>query len=205
MKWKLSTLLFINTAIFSANAISYPCLTLPKGWYLEANYGETRASHKDYPTVYTDDNTGPGWSGAAGYKFMPYFGVEGGYTRYAPNRLKSPDKTVAKDNHYAVDIAAKGFFPLASTGLELFGKLGVAKIYSDIGVTDAANAAAYGMTFNTRDQSSTGLYTGGGVDYSFSPSWAVNAQWEKAFGNDTTGNLELLSFGITFILDPAVV
>ena len=175
----------------------------PAGWYVEGNIGESKATSKSYPGVSSKKNTGKGWNVNIGYKFMPYLGLEAGFARYAPTRLNSPQQTVARDSHTAYDIAGKAILPIACSGLELFAKLGVAKIRSQIGVIDAYGASIYGLTFNTSSQSSVGLYAGGGAEYSFSPNIAANVQWNIAKGNSKTGNLQLLTAGLSYILDPA--
>jgi opacity protein-like surface antigen len=177
-------------------------MPLPVGWYLEGNIGFSKATSKSYPGVSSVKNTGKGWGLNVGYKFTPYLGLEAGFARYAPTRLNSPIQTVARDSHTSYDIAGKGILPVACSGLELFAKLGVARINSQIGVIDSSGASAYGLAFNTSAQSSTGLYAGVGADYSFTPSMAANVQWSVAKGNSKTGNLQLLSVGLSYIIDP---
>lgn len=188
------------TAMTVANAV----MPLPTGWYVEGNIGMSKATGKDYPGVSSTKNTGKGWSVNAGYKFMPYLGLEAGYARYAPTRLNSPTETVARDNHTSIDVAAKGMIPFGCSGFELFGKLGVARINSQIGVIDNNGAAAAGLTFNTSAQSATGLFAGGGAEYAFTPNILGNVQWEYIKGNSKTGNLQVLTAGVAYIIDPAV-
>lgn len=179
--------------------------SLPAGWYLEGNIGQSKATGKIYPGVSVIKNTGKGWGVNVGYKFMPYVGLEAGFIRYAATRLNSPVQTVARDSHTAYDIAAKGILPFGCSGLELFGKVGVARINSQIGVIDSAGAAAYGLTFDTSAQTATGLFLGLGISYSVAPNIAINAQWDGARGNSKTGNFQLLTVGISYILDPTFV
>lgn len=189
--------------LFAAVIQTRADVSLPAGWYIEGNIGESKATSKTYPGVSSKKNTGKGWNVNVGYKFMPYLGLEAGFARYAPTRLNSPLETVARDSHTAYDVAGKAILPIACSGLELFAKLGVARIHSQVGVIDANGAAVYGLTFNTSSQSSTGLYAGGGAEYSFSPNIAANVQWNIAKGNSKTGNLQLLTAGLSYILDPA--
>lgn len=177
----------------------------PAGWYLEGNIGQSKSMNKVYPGVSLIKNTGRGWDVNVGYKFMPYVGLEAGFIRYAPTRLNSPVQTVARDSHTAYDIAAKGILPFGCSGLELFAKAGVVRINSQIGVIDSDGAAAYGLTFNTSGQTSTGLYVGGGLAYSFAPNVAVNVQWDRGKGNSKTGTFQLITAGISYILDPAFI
>ncbi len=197
---KIVSALSLLSVMTAANA----AMPLPAGWYLEGNLGMSKATSKSYPGVSSMKNTGKGWSINVGYKFMPFFGLEAGYARYAPTRLNSPLETVARDSHTSIDVAAKGILPFGCSGFELFAKAGVARINSQIGVIDANGASTYGLTFNTSAQSSTGLFAGAGAQYSFTPNIAANVQWVIAKGNSKTGNLQLLTAGLAYIIDPAV-
>ena len=190
-------------SLFSTMTCAIAVASLPAGFYVEGNMGQSKSMGKAYPSVSLIKNTGKAGSINAGYKFLPYFGLEAGFTRYAATRLNSPVQTVARDSHTSIDVAGKVILPIECSGLELFAKAGIARIYSQIGVIDSAGAAAYDMTFNTSAQTSTGLFIGGGAQYYFTPNVAVNVQWERAKGNSKTGNLQLLSAGISYMLDPA--
>lgn len=200
--------LFLKTTcaltLLSAMTVAQAVMSIPAGWYLEGNIGMSKATNKSYPGVSSTQNTGKGWSANVGYKFMPYFGLEAGYARYAPTRLNSPTETVARDSHTSIDVAAKGILPFGCSGFELFAKLGVARINSQIGVIDSNGAAAAGLTFDTSGQSATGLFAGIGAQYSFTPSISANIQWDTAKGNSKTGNLQVLTAGLAYIIDPAV-
>lgn len=191
--------------IFNFVSPAWAVCSLPSGFYLEYNWGATRSMGKTYPGVSTIVNTGTGWNGTFGYKIMPYVAVEGGYTRYADARLENSEgTTAARDHHYAVDVAAKGIFPVMKTGLEVFAKAGVARIVSSIGSVDTAASAVDGLTFDTNSHSAMGLYIGGGVNYAFTKSLAMNTQYERANGNSSTGNMDLVSVGLSFTLDPTL-
>lgn len=200
---KITCLLISAGAMLIGATQAMADVSLPAGWYVEGNIGESKATSKTYPGVSSMKNTGKGWNINVGYKFIPYLGLEAGFSRYAPTRLNSPLETVARDSHTSYDIAGKAILPIACSGLELFAKLGVAKTHSQVGVIDANGASTYGLTFNTSSQSSTGLYAGGGAEYSFSPNIAANVQWNIAKGNNKTGNLQLLTAGLSYTLDPA--
>ncbi len=202
---KKKTLLKTASALslFGMVTLAYAAMPVPTGWYLEGNIGGSKATSKSYPGVSSMKNTGKGWGINVGYKFIPYLGLEAGFARYAPTRLNSPVETVARDSHTSYDIAGKAILPIACSGVDLFAKVGVARINSQIGVIDGVGAANYGLTFNTSSQSATGLYAGAGGDYYFTPNIAANVQWSVAKGNSKTGNLQLLTAGLSYIFDPA--
>lgn len=200
----LSTIVSLVSFSLLSPVWAAPC-SLPKGFYLEYNWGATRSWGKSYPGVSNVENTGTGWNGTLGYKIMPYLAVEGGYTRYADARLENSEgTTAARDHHYAVDVAVKGIFPVLKTGIEVFAKAGVDRIVSTIGSVDPAASAVDGLTFDTESHSGTGLYLGGGVDYAITKSFLINTQYAHASGNSSTGNMDLISIGLSFILDSAV-
>jgi len=160
---------------------------------------------KTYPGVTTIVNSGTGWNGTLGYKFIPYIAVEGGYTRYGDARLEnSAGTTAARDHHYGVDVAIKGIFPVMTTGIELFAKAGVDRLVSQIGSVNAAASAIDGITFDTNAHSAMGLYLGGGVDFAITKSFLVNAEFTRANGNSSTGNMNLVSIGLSFLIDSSL-
>lgn len=170
--------------------------SLPMGWYLAANAGSTNTSNVSYPGSVS--NSGTGINGDLGYKFMPYFAMEFGYTYYANTTIKNGAGTKAGTvKNYSYDIAGKGIWPIMDTGFELFGKLGAARVSASTSINN--QAAADGLGLGSASRSATGAYFGGGASYYVMPELAVDAQWMRAEGNNQTGNLDLVSAGIEFI------
>jgi hypothetical protein len=199
---KISTLIAVSALASSIATSALAALPLPYGWYLEGNLGVSKQSNRNYGAGTSYKNQGMAGSVVGGFKFMPYFGVEAAYTRYADTNIKdSAGNTVAKDRLYSYDIAGKGILPIAESGFSLFAKLGIVRASSTIRVTDSTQATADGLSFNTKQRFATGLYMGLGGDYAFLPNLAVNAQWARARGSSsTTGYLDLYSLGLTWLL-----
>lgn len=174
------------------------CLgSLPTGWYVEGNAGQSRVSGVSNSNG--SNTTGMGWNANAGYKFTPYFGLEGGYTSYATNNLKSNGVRYAKNTFRSWDIAMKGIFPVPSTGIELFAKAGAAQIQSNLTISNKALAAANNVSKSNTKK--VGVYLGAGADLFFFPNFGVNVQWARAKGNsNNTGTLDLYSVGIDIML-----
>ncbi|OAI48972.1 hypothetical protein AYO45_03795 [Gammaproteobacteria bacterium SCGC AG-212-F23] len=194
----LASTLMICSAATSAFAT---CAPLAKGWYVEGLGGSTNTFGKSYPQINSVKRTGFGWGLNAGYKFIPYFGLEVGYIHPASTLLRAPiGGTNARDNHYAYDVAGKAMMPLGATGAEVFAKLGISRVSSKIGSVDANAAAQNHFTFNTTNQNSTGVFGGVGVGYSFMPPLQANLQWERSNGNSSTGSIDFYAFGISYIL-----
>jgi hypothetical protein len=171
-------------------------MSLPNGWYLEADLGSSTLSSINYPGSVS--STGVGYNANLGYKFMPYVGVEGGYTGYANSTIKNSVGTKAAiAKHYSYDLAARGILPFSNSGFEAFAKLGVQRLASSLTTQNAA--AAVGLGLSGSSHSTTGLYLGVGVQYYFMPELAISAQWMRAQGDNSTGTSTLLSGGLSFI------
>jgi hypothetical protein len=166
----------------------------PQGWYIEGNTGYSTVSSKSYdaPNV---RRSGVGWNINLGYKLTTFFSAEAGYTHYFPTRIYNGPK-LGQDNHYAYDLSAKATLPISDSSVEAFGKLGVARVHSDVVISNAGLAS--GLSLNPGAQNVTGLYMALGLAYYFAPSIAVNAQWARAHGNNQTGDLNLYGAGLAY-------
>ncbi len=173
-------------------------MSVPYGWYLEGNAGSSHLSNISFP----GSSSSSGWGGNAnlGYKFMPYFAMEVGYTQYANSSIKDNNGTKAASvKHYSYDLAGRGILPIAASGFELFAKLGVQRIDSKYSIQDANAAQQLGIS--SSQHNTTGLYLGAGGQYYVMPELAINTQWQRAKGNSNTGTEDLYSVGFSFILD----
>ena len=173
-------------------------MSAPYGWYLEGNAGSSHLSKVSYPG--STSSSGIGGNANIGYKFMPFFGMEAGYTQYANSSIDDSSGTKAASiKHYTYDLAARGILPIATSGFELFAKLGIQRIASTTTIKNNGAASALGLASGT--STSTGGYVGAGAQYYFIPELAANVQWQRAMGNSTTGTEDLLSGGVSFIFD----
>lgn len=183
-------------------AIATPALAImsaPFGWYLEGNAGSTSLTKKSYPG--SSSTSGIGGNANVGYKFMPYFAAEIGYSLYANTSVtdNSTNTKAGSDRHYSYDFAFKGIVPVTNSGLEFFAKLGIDQVRSSSSVDNATAASNIGWASSSH--SATGLYWGGGAQYYFIPEMAANVQWQQATGSSSTGNVALISAGLSFIFD----
>ncbi len=163
----------------------------PNGWYAEANLGQSRSHVSNDASIASHSQNGFGWNILAGYKFIPYVGVEMGYTNYADSNVTFVDSSTGHLSFYSYDIAAKGILPLQDSGFDLFAKLGVAHSH-----VSASNSSTY--SFSKSHGSATNAFYGVGVDYNLTSNVAANIQWQRARGNSNTGSLDLASAGMTF-------
>lgn len=186
---------------FSVAAPALAVMSLPMGWYLEGNLGGTKINNKTYPANSSHSTSGSlAWNGNLGYKFMPYFAAEAGYTRYSDIKIKNgAGNNAATETHYSYDLAFKGILPAADTGLEIFAKIGAARISDHTSIQDANAAASIGL--GSSSHTSTGLYYGGGLQYYLMPELALEVQWERAHGSSNTGSMDMFGGGASFIFD----
>ncbi len=198
---KKITLIMMSVAACSMTTLAMGVASIPMGWYLEGNLGASRISSVSYAPNTTISSSGLAWNINGGYKFMPYFAAEIGYTSYANATINFNGTKVGKDQAQSYDLAGKAIIPIQDTGGEVFAKLGVARAKAHVTVSNASLLAASGETLNTGQHNSTDVYFGLGADYAFMPNTAVNLQWNRVAGNNSTGNLDLLSLGLTYLFD----
>lgn len=196
IKFLALTLASITVYGITFSALASP--SVPDGWYVEGNLGSSRANNVDYGSNTSANSSGFGWNVNGGYKFLPYFGAEAGYTQYAQNDVTSSGIKVANVSHYSYDLAGRAILPVGDYGFELFGKLGVARAHSHV----ANSASVPGVVVSyTGTNNNTCAYFGLGADYNFIPSLAAVVQWNRARASNSIGNLDLYSIGLQYIFD----
>jgi hypothetical protein len=182
------------THVNSANA----AMTVPFGWYVGTNQGVSRAYNKYYPGG-SIQRTGYGFSIDGGYRINLFLAGEIGYSHFAATNINnSAGNQAASDSHYSFDLAGKLILPIGNTGAELYGKLGVARVKSNLGV-NAANAAVNHLAFTAGSSCATGVYAAAGAEYSITSHFLANLQWARSQGNRYTGNMNLSSLGLAYI------
>lgn len=178
---------------------TFAVASLPCGWYAEGNVGSVTVSDVSYGDDTSAKVSGVGWNVNGGYKFMPFFGIDLGYTRYTNGNISIDGVNFAQVNsRYSYQLAGKGILPLCDTGVELFAKLGIARLVTSLETTDS-DIADVVPNYSSGSRLSTGAYFGAGAGYNFTPSLAANIQWSRAAGNNNTGRIDLLSVGMSFI------
>lgn len=186
----ISTIVSLIVLMQTAQAAFPP----PQGWYIEGNGGFSTVTSKSYnaPNV---RRSGTGWNLNVGYKLTTFFSAEAGYTHYFPTRIYNGPK-LGQDKHYSYDLSAKATLPISDYSVAAFGKLGVARVHSDVQITNQSLAS--GLNLNPGAHNITGLYMALGLEYYFAPSMAINLQWARAHGNGQTGDLNLYGGGISY-------
>lgn len=187
-------LLLLATLTIAA-PLAHAAFPPPQGWYIEGNGGYSYISSKTY-NVSNVRRSGSGWNVDLGYKLTTFFALEGGYTHYFPTRLYNNGPKVGNDNHYSYDLAAKAILPISDSSVEAFGKLGAARVSSNVQANNAQVASEINLATGTKNV--TGLYMALGLEWYFAPNIATNIQWARAHGTSQTGDLNLYSAGLSY-------
>lgn len=184
-------------SIFTTTAMA--SLGLERGWYVEGNVGYANINNTDFGNNTKIDSSNWGYNLNVGYKFIPYFALELGYTRYSTSDIDFNNTMVAKYTPNAWDLTTKAILPIQNSGFNLYAKLGVARISAKMSIYDqnVINANHLNITEGTTD--ATGLYYGVGGEYFMWPSTAIHVAWVEAIGTSETGNMALTSIGISHI------
>ncbi len=196
---------FILLAAASAMTVSlgFAAVPIPCGWYLEGNVGPSSATNFNFGNGSRTSSSGVGFNINAGYKMMPFFAAEVGYTQYKKVNVQIANETVATDQPTSYDIAAKGILPFVDSSVEIFAKVGVAQLNSKLSVKDAddfvggISPVASTAISNRGTKHTTGWYLGLGGDYSYTPCIPIILQWQRA--GSSNGDLNLYSLGIAYI------
>jgi opacity protein-like surface antigen len=175
--------------------VAYADMSMPFGWYLEPNVGIAKVSQHPYQGSVS--SSGRGLNLNVGYKFMPFFAAELGYTRYPDVSIRNSIAKAAVDKYTSLDLAAKGILPLNQTGVEAFAKIGIQRLMSKMSITDTVQAAV--LNVNGGSNNATGIYYGLGAQYNLMPEFAVVVQWERAKGKSSTGAMDLYSAGVSYL------
>ena len=189
------------------------------GWYAGASVGQTRVDLDDAaldrtltsngiahsPLSVNDTDTG--WKVYMGYRFLPYFALEGAYAALgevsAETTITSflgipvPAQTLSAkvEVNDTLYFAAVGIVPLGDR-FAIFGKVGFYSAEADLTVCGGAGCVSQ----TERDENR--MY-GLGIDLFFTRQWGMRAEWERFtnVGSDQTGgkgDVDLISVGVIY-------
>ena len=181
------------------------------GWYLGANLGQSRARIDDpgigkallgsgyTPTGIDDRTKSTGGKLFGGYRFSPYFALEGGYFNlghFGYTAALLPAGTLDGTLKYqGLNLDAVGFLPLGGN-FSLFARAGVT--YGQ--AKDAFTGTGSVVLLNPDPrQSAFGGKAGGGLQYDVNRHIALRAEVERYRMQDAIGNrgdLDLASLGV---------
>ena len=153
------------------------------GPYIGGSATQSRFDTDNFELSDVDDED-TGWKAFVGWRFAPFFAVEGGYTDFGQSDATAdqlPDDFRLKVK--GASVFGVGIIPIGP--VELFGKAGGARlkvngIYGDDRFRDSETNFAYGA----------------GVSLAFG-NVGVRAEYEN-FDADDAGHLDLISLGLTY-------
>lgn len=145
----------------------------------------------------TPKNTGLGARLYVGYSGNQYIGGELGWTYYAPSTYDtgvspSCDNSSIREN--AVDLVAKGTFPIQKFGL--FGKAGVA--LANINMSGRLTNDTLDSCASTQSSTSVRPVIGIGASYDLTQNWIADLTWSRIVGGGDMKNADLIAIGISY-------
>lgn len=181
------------------------------GFYLGAQGGATNTHNKDklvqtgtIPATVLATPSGGGFGGRffMGANMSQYAAIEAGITHYGtttynPSITVLCSKPTVKEN--AFDLVGKGMLPFANSGLDVFGKAGVAVI--SVGQSGSLRSLPSSNPCSSSSSNTTAVRPTGtlGVSYDITPSWVADVSWSRVFsGGGTVQNLDFLALGISY-------
>lgn len=213
MKKHILAVVLMGTVVVAPAAVA-----ADMGWYLGANAGQSRfdASSGDLDSTWRSlgftasssvDDTDTGFKLFAGYKFMKYFAVEGGYVdlgklTFSSNITAAPagysTGSVSGDikTKNGVFIDAVGIVPVTDA-FSVFGRLGAYSIKAEFHASGPAGSV---------DQNETGsdVHYGIGAGYNFTKNIGARLEWERFrnVGDESKtgeGDVDLWSVGLAYM------
>ena len=170
---KLGILLFVLTMSIGASLAGGPA-------YVGGSIGNTSVEVEDSGLSFDDSDTG--YKVFGGYRFMKYFGVEGGYMSFGEpsDEVSGIDVSIEATGW---DAFAVGILPLGER-FEVFGKLGLIFWDSDVDVSGAGSDS---------DSGSDTAYGVGGA-FLIGEHFAIRAEYE-IFDIEDTEDVNMFSVG----------
>lgn len=184
MKKLLATIIGFSVCHFSQSVFSATC-----GAYIGLGGGYGRLGTPSNNVFAAPDSTYErgGLSGRAfiGYNFAHYFGIEGGYGRYARSRYTGTEGIAESTLRYygrEADGVAKFYIPLGTEFVNIYGLAGVSSFwetikYADAGVPVDSNFAE--PTPGTTHQRRTRPIYGGGFIFNLIPHFVMNIEYTQ--------------------------
>lgn len=155
------------------------------GWYIGGSYGISNIDVDTGGPGFSVDGDDSGFKIFGGYQFTKHWGLEAGYLDAGKASITGPGGS-ADVSVTALTFAGTGTLPLGEN-FSLLGKVGL--WMWDTGCNGA-------ICVSSASDSDTDLYFGLGVRYSFSKSWAIQAEWEQF--ETSADSVTLTSVGLRY-------
>ncbi|MCH9755523.1 MAG: outer membrane beta-barrel protein [Candidatus Rickettsiella isopodorum] len=162
--------------------------------------------NKDKAEANNLSNNGLAGRLALGYQFNQNFAVEVGYLQLGQrkvNVLVSPEQSSLKLRQNALDLVGKGIIPV-SNNIDVYGKLGVAYLTSDIKETVKEGGHST-TTYDLNDVAGVNKHQWApeaaiGVTYDITPNVSVDTSWThiQPLGKNRPGNIDFVAVGLGY-------
>jgi opacity protein-like surface antigen len=184
----MKKIIYLLSAISLIAVTNASAMVYEPGPYLGGQVGWGRIDegngYKDYVNSQTspiiDLGTFTGWRLYAGYSFIPFFSLEGGYTYYPDNTYTYSTDTINVKS-YTIDIVGKLILP--------FAKLTTNEALSHFSIYGKGGGAYINTKIDTINDSQTSSATirptyGAGIIYNFTDNIALDASWTGVSGRN---------------------
>jgi OOP family OmpA-OmpF porin len=174
----------VSALLLGTLGVSVAQAEAPMGPYIGGSATQSRFDTDNFDVSDVDDED-TGWKAFAGFRFAPFFAVEGGYIDFG--KTDSPADAVG--GPFSLDakgISAFGVGIIPIGPVELFGKAGGARlktngIYGPDEFNDSNTEFAYGL----------------GVQLALG-NVGLRAEYENFDTGNDAGHLDLISVGVTY-------
>jgi len=187
----LAAALAIGSCCVAGPALATTSIYNPAGIYLGAAIGSSNVRNDGYysSNYYGIDNRNTAWQLTAGVRPISVVGAEYDYINFgSPNGTYGPYYSSGNSNTYANALFGVGYLPLPLPMLDVYGKLGIAKLYN--------SATVYGPGAPYyQNNTNTDFAYGVGTQVKFG-NLAVRAEYERI--SENSGSPDILSVGVTF-------
>lgn len=183
----------------------------PEGWYLGGNLGKTDSDMDDARTTedllgagysvtgIDDDKTDTGYKLFGGYQFNPYIALEGGYfdlgeasftanVGSAGNALPGTFGGTTQVKGYFLDLVGSVYF---NDKLSAFARIGADHARPEERFTGTGSVP---LTSYRSSEWDTNLKYGLGLQYAFTPTWALRLEGERYRIQDGVANRDDVNF-----------
>jgi opacity protein-like surface antigen len=187
----LAATLAIGSCCAIGPALASPSAYNPAGIYVGAGIGSSNVRNDGYysSNYYGFDNRNTAWQLTAGIRPISIFGVEYDYMNFgSPDSTYGPYYTSGNSSTYANALFGVGYLPLPLPMLDVYGKLGIARLYN------SATVYGPGAPFYQNTTNSDFAY-GVGTQVKFG-NLAVRAEFERI--SESSGSPDMLSVGVNF-------
>jgi hypothetical protein len=202
---RISGTLLAVAAVGACSASTAALADNPAGFYLGAGVGYSTVRSDDaaygLPGYFNDNETA--WKLIAGVRPIPLVGAEFEYIDFGH---PTNDFGYSGINNYGLDshpraeaLFGVGYLPLPIPFVDVFGKLGVARLQTDVttfeGPACSQNAGCPGATFYRQDQAYNRLAYGVGVQ---SKAWGISFRAEYERISSQFGDPDALTVSATW-------